>query len=399
MTTRSDVAKRMVAVLLLVCLISTVYSLAASTAFAKSGERTVALDGKGRWACMKNGRVETTYTGIAHNRYGWWRIEKGYVNFDAEGVYQNEYGWFYIRDGHVDWNHSGIEQNRYGWWRIRNGAVDWSANGVYHGRPGWWYVKCGRVDTHYTGLASNEYGNWYVRNGKVDFHKNGKYSKGGIQYTLRNGKVQGNGKIIFLTFDDGPGAYTDQLLGVLDKYGIKATFFVTHAYPRYQYDIRKEYRAGHAVGAHTYTHNYATIYRSTNAFWNDQNRIQNVIVRETGHRTEMFRFPGGTSNTVSRHYCRGVMSALSAQAPKKGLFFYDWNVDANDAGGTKTSDGVFRNITGGVKYHNKSLVLCHDVKPYTVNAMDRTIRWCLQNGYTFCVCQPGGYTYHLKVAN
>ena len=43
--------------------------------------------------------------------------------------------------------------------------------------------------------------------------------------------------------------------------------------------------------------------------------------------------------------------------------------------------------------------MCHDVKPYTVNAMDRIIKWCLQNGYTFRTCQPEGYTYHLRVAN
>ena len=64
-----------------------------------------------------------------------------------------------------------------------------------------------------------------------------------------------------------------------------------------------------------------------------------------------------------------------------------------------SSDGVFNNITSGVKYHDQSLVLCHDVKPYTVNAMDRIIKWCLQNGYTFRTCQPEGYTYHLRVAN
>ncbi len=127
--------------------------------------------------------------------------------------------------------------------------------------------------------------------------------------------------------------------------------------------------------------------------------MQEVVEKQTGHRSAMVRFPGGTSNTVSRRYCRGVMSTISKQAGPRGLTFYDWNVDADDAGKTRTSDGVFNNITSGVKYHDQSLVLCHDVKPYTVNAMDRIIKWCLQNGYTFRTCQPEGYTYHLRVAN
>ena len=347
-----SIAKRLTAALLLVCVFAAMYSL---SAFAASSERVVKQDSKGRWACMKNGKVEKSYTGIAHNKYGWWRI--------------------------------------------RGGQVDWCANGVFQNKHGWWYVKQGCVDKSYTGLASNGLGNWYIKNGKVDFEKNGTYEKGGIEYKIVNGKVQNNGKVIYLTFDDGPAAYTDQLLGILDKYGIKATFFVTNCYPSYQYDIKKEYNAGHAVAVHTYTHNYGTIYRSPEAFWNDHERMQAVVEQQTGHRSTMMRFPGGTSNTVSRRYCRGVMSTISKQAGQRNMTFYDWNVDADDAGKTRTSDGVFNNITSGVRYHDQSLVLCHDVKPYTVNAMDRLIKWCLQNGYTFRTCQPGGYTYHLRVAN
>ena len=347
-----SIAKRLTAALLLVCVFAAMYSL---SAFAASSERVVKKNSKGVWVCVKDGKVEKSYTGIAHNKYGWWRIKKGVVDFNATGVCSNEYGWFYVKDGKVDWEHDGLEHNKYGWWRIRNGQVDWSANGVFQNKKGWWYVKQGCVDESYTGLASNGLGNWYIKNGKVDFEKNGTY--------------------------------------------VKATFFVTNCYPSYQYDIKKEYNAGHAVAVHTYTHNYGTIYRSPEAFWTDHERMQEVVEKQTGHRSAMVRFPGGTSNTVSRRYCRGVMSTISKQAGPRGLTFYDWNVDADDAGKTRTSDGVFNNITSGVKYHDQSLVLCHDVKPYTVNAMDRIIKWCLQNGYTFRTCQPEGYTYHLRVAN
>ena len=342
---------RLVSACLLLAMLATLLTLQVSAA----GSRTVEKNANGEWVCTKNGAIETSYTGIAGNKYGWWRIVDGYVDFEANGVFKNEYGW--------------------------------------------WYVVHGKVNFGYTGLATNVYGTWYVKNGKVDFSKNGTYEKGGVTYDLSGGKAAGNGKAIYLTFDDGPAAYTDQLLNILDKYGIKVTFFVTNCYPSYQYDIAKEYKAGHQVAVHTYTHSYGTIYRSTSAYWNDFEKMQQVLVKQTGQRTSMFRFPGGSSNTVSRRYCRGVMTSLSQQAGQKGLTYYDWNVDADDAGKTRTSDGVYSNITRGVQRYRQSIVLCHDVKSYTVNAMDRTIKWCLQNGYTFRVLQPGGFAAHLKVAN
>lgn len=367
--------------------------------YASAAGRTVKKAADGRWACVKGGSVETSYTGIAKNRYGWWRVVKGYVDFGASGVFKNEYGWWYVKDGKVDFDYTGIAKNENGWWRIEDGKVIFEANGVFRNEHGWWYVKQGKVDFGYTGLASNGLGNWYVKNGKVDFSKNGTYAKGGITYALKGGKVQNNGKIIYLTFDDGPAAYTDKLLGILDKYGVKATFFVTNCYPKYRYDIRKEYNAGHAVALHTFTHSYATVYKSTSAYWNDFEKMEQIIVQETGRRSTLFRFPGGSSNTVSRRYCSGVMTALTKQAGQKGLTYFDWNVDSDDAGSTRTSSGVYNNIVSGVRYQKQSIVLCHDVKRYTVDAMDSVIRWCLQNGYTFRTLQPGGYTVHQRVAN
>ncbi|MBQ8062854.1 MAG: polysaccharide deacetylase [Clostridia bacterium] len=388
--------KGLLALSLALCMVTlTALSLGVS---AKSSTDVISV-GDGRWALVKDGHVETSYTGISKNKHGWWRVKNGYVDFHANGVYRNEYGWWYVKNGKVDFDYTGIAKNANGWWQIAGGKVNFEANGVFRNEHGWWYVKQGKVDFNYTGLASNAAGTWYIKNGKADFSKNGTYSKGGVNYTLKGGKVQGNGKTIFLTFDDGPAQYTDQLLSILDKYGIKVTFFVTNCYPKYQYDIQKEFQAGHAVALHTYTHNYGTVYKSTSAYWNDFEKMENVISKQTGHRVTMFRFPGGSSNTVSRKYCSGVMTSLTRQAGQKGLTYYDWTVDSNDAGGTKTSDGIYNNISRGVANHKQSIVLCHDVKSYTVNAMDRTIKWALQNGYTFRTLQPGGYTVHQKVAN
>lgn len=206
-------------------------------------------------------------------------------------------------------------------------------------------------------------------------------------------------KVIYLTFDDGPGPYTDQLLEILDRYDVKATFFVTNVEPEYRALIAKEARMGHTVAIHSYTHNYRKIYSSTAAYWTDFNRMNDIVRKETGKNVTMFRFPGGSSNTVSMRYRDGIMSKLVKQAGKKGLTYYDWNVSSGDAGGTSSANGVYRNIVRGVKEQKTSIVLCHDVKKYTVNAMDRTIRWCLDHGYEFRTLEPGGFTVHHGVPN
>ena len=65
-------------------------------------------------------------------------------------------------------------------------------------------------------------------------------------------------KIIYLTFDDGPSKYTSELLDVLRKYNVKATFFVVNSY--YSDILERMNEEGHAVGLHTYTHEYKNIY-------------------------------------------------------------------------------------------------------------------------------------------
>ncbi|MBP5460482.1 MAG: hypothetical protein J6Y62_10065 [Clostridia bacterium] len=110
-------SRRLTAVLLLVGMFAALFSLSATAA----SERTVKKTSDGRWACVKDGHVETSYTGIAKNEHGWWRIYKGYVNFDANGVYKNEYGWWYVKNGKVDPSYTGIAKNKNGWWRIVDG--------------------------------------------------------------------------------------------------------------------------------------------------------------------------------------------------------------------------------------------------------------------------------------
>lgn len=193
--------------------------------------------------------------------------------------------------------------------------------------------------------------------------------------------IEPNGKVIYLTFDDGPSAHTGRLLDVLAKYGVKATFFVMNT--SHVEMLSRVAQEGHALAVHTYTHRYSQIYASDEAFLADLQAMRDVIYEHTGQQTMLTRFPGGSSNTVSSAYNKGIMTRLTKLLQELGFRYFDWNVDSNDAGGAKTADEVFENVTKGVANRTNSVVLQHDTQDFSVDAVERIIAWGLCNGYTF----------------
>ena len=190
-------------------------------------------------------------------------------------------------------------------------------------------------------------------------------------------------KVIYLTFDDGPGPYTEELLKILKKHKARATFFVTAAYTDYQDLIKAEYKAGHVVAVHTATHDYAQVYASPEAYWEDFNKMEDIIQKQTGCRTDLFRFPGGSSNTISANYCEGIMTKLAQEAESKGYTYIDWNVTSGDAGDTTDGNVMYENMMNGIHTYHNSFILCHDIKDYTVKMMDRFLTDAIKEGYTF----------------
>ncbi|MGI6509186.1 MAG: polysaccharide deacetylase family protein [Erysipelotrichaceae bacterium] len=202
------------------------------------------------------------------------------------------------------------------------------------------------------------------------------------------------GKIVYLTFDDGPSGYTSRLLDILDKYNVKATFFVNGKNSGYFYNVGNAYQKGHSIGNHTYSHNYANVYSSIDAFYSDLNYNGELIYQQTGTYTKLIRFPGGSSNTVSANYCKGIMSALVGSVTSNGYKYFDWNVSSGDGGGSKTSDAVYNNVIKGIKKYNVSIVLQHDTQGFSVDAVERIILWGLINGYTFLPLDYSSPTCH-----
>ena len=116
-------------------------------------------------------------------------------------------------------------------------------------------------------------------------------------------------------------------------------------------------------------------------------------------RTDLLRFPGGTSNTVSRKYNRGIMSKLSNSVIDKGYQYFDWNVDSDDAGRARDSETVFENVKNGVDGNKISIVLQHDTKEFSIDAVEQIIIWGKENGYVFLPLNKYSFTAQHKALN
>ena len=210
--------------------------------------------------------------------------------------------------------------------------------------------------------------------------------------------VKPEGKVIYLTFDDGPGPYTAQLLDILKAYGVKATFFVTNQAPKYLDLIGRAYREGHSIGVHTSVHDYDLIYSSEEAYFKDFFDMEEIVFQQTGEHTRMFRFPGGSSNTVSS-FNPGIMSRLTRAMNDLGYQYFDWNVVSGDAGETNKTKKIVENIEEGCRENRISIILQHDIKDYSVAAVEDVIIWGLQNGYSFRALELDSPAMHHGVNN
>ena len=240
--------------------------------------------------------------------------------------------------------------------------------------------------------------------GNVDTSKNGTYtvtykvydSKGNETIKKRtvsviNQPVQAktgkNGQkgVIYLTFDDGPStSITPKILDILKKKNVKATFFILNYDGAKEEIVKREVNEGHTVAIHGYSHNYKEIYKSEEIYMQNIRKLQDKIKKSTGYNAKITRFPGGSSNIVSR-YNPGIMSRLTKTVLDNGYKYFDWNVSSGDAGEAKSSSDVYYNVVSNLSKSRSNVVLMHDFNgnTKTLNALEDIIDYGISNGYTF----------------
>jgi len=215
-------------------------------------------------------------------------------------------------------------------------------------------------------------------------------------------KVSDNGSVrngtIYLTFDDGPSqGTTNKILDILKSEGVKATFFVTCKGPDSL--IKRIYEEGHTVALHTASHEYSYIYSSVDNYFTDLYKVRDRVKRITGIESKIIRFPGGSSNTVSRNFSKGIMTVLTNTVLSEGYRYFDWNVDGKDAGGARNSKDVYYNVTSSLSHNRANVVLLHDIKSITVGALKDIIKFGKEYGYEFSAIDMNTYMVRHGVKN
>ena len=187
------------------------------------------------------------------------------------------------------------------------------------------------------------------------------------------GEEEENRKKIYLTFDDGPSSNTDEILDILKAYDVKATFFVVG---KTDEASRKAYRRiveeGHTLGMHSYSHSYEDIYASEEDFQTDMKKLQEYLYELTGVWPRFYRFPGGSSNTVSNIDMQKLADWLTDQ----GVTYFDWNVASGDAVSRELpAETLLANCLAGIRNQQSCVVLMHDAanKDTTVEALPEII--------------------------
>lgn len=180
-------------------------------------------------------------------------------------------------------------------------------------------------------------------------------------------------KKIYLTFDDGPSSSTNEILDILKAYDVKATFFVVGKTDEASKEAyRRIVAEGHTLGMHSYSHKYNEIYQSEESFKEDFSKLQEYLYEVTGVWPRYYRFPGGSSNTVSRT----DMQALIAWLNENDITYYDWNVASGDAvNGQLSKETIVNNCLAGIGKQAECMILLHDAsdKGSTVEALPEII--------------------------
>ncbi len=220
-------------------------------------------------------------------------------------------------------------------------------------------------------------------------------------------------KVCYLTFDDGPSNRTPEILDILDRYNVKATFFVVGT-SKLNY-LPEIVRRGNSVGLHSDSHVYSNVYASDDSYYADLNAVSAKVEQIIGYKPKLIRFPGGSDNAVSKG-CPGLMTRLTQSVRQNGYQYVDWNIVAND-----TTASMMQNINGhrmtpapliiqsviGQSYHSDGTdreqicVLMHDAeaKYSTVEALPSIIENLLSRGYALLPLDLNSPEFHAAKLN
>ena len=192
-------------------------------------------------------------------------------------------------------------------------------------------------------------------------------------------------KTVYFTFDDGPSERTEEILDILAKEKIKATFFVIGpSESKTDERIFRIHSEGHSIGLHTMSHDYEKIYLSAESFLEDLFSEREWVYSVTGEEPKIFRFPGGSNNYTAPKW---LVDEVKEKTAEEGMTWYDWNADGKDSLGELLSpEEIAENVLSSEFIGSETvIVLLHDssTRTTTPQALKILISEFREMGYEF----------------
>lgn len=186
------------------------------------------------------------------------------------------------------------------------------------------------------------------------------------------------GKVVYLTFDDGPSELTGQFLDVLSEHDVLATFFMQGSNLKKEHlqeNVKRVVKEGHYVGGHSMTHNFKTLY-SDRQFVPEMKETLALIHEITGTTPRLVRPPYGSAPGLKNEKIRHQLVAA-------GIKVWDWTIDSNDWKLRGNPSQIIENIKRGTTT-DREIVLMHE-KPQTLAALPKIIQFYREQGFEFAV--------------
>ncbi|ANS74582.1 hypothetical protein AWM70_08270 [Paenibacillus yonginensis] len=188
-------------------------------------------------------------------------------------------------------------------------------------------------------------------------------------------------KTVYLTFDDGPSRYSDQIAAILAKNDIHATFFAIGGnLKKYPKQVNRLLKAGHYVGLHSMSHDYNKLYKSGSSanFIEEFKQEQTLFKKITGRDVDLIRAPYGSAPQIDKQFRDDIVNA--------GFKLWDWTVDSEDWSYKNHPEKVIGQIKRQV-HGNLNVILMHETKQ-TVQVLPQVIAYLNHKGYAFAVYKP-----------
>ena len=152
---------------------------------------------------------------------------------------------------------------------------------------------------------------------------------------------------------------------------------------------------------HTYCHNYEYLYGSIEQYREDIEKISQVVKSQIGYIPKYIRFPGGTSNTISKQYQQGIMKQIVDFANQNGFIYIDWNAANGDGESYQTVPLLIEKAKNSGRGKTKIMMLMHDGggSAKTVEALPAIIEHYQNLGYEFRAIDQTTPEFHHGLAN